>query len=389
MASSWPGALRCAALCALLPATASATPPSARKLTFDFSRSEAPRVVGKDVTFPVTVHALAAVPASSLTVFVGPAPTEGTRVAVPALTAGEARDVAVTLPLHRVGAYRISGVSSGAQLDAFVMVRPDRVAAVSARDYEASKKEAVDAKLNDPRHRAQGGGPLDGIRIRISPEKSRYQHGEAISFHVSIENAGATPRTLVDGDLGFRDMTVYLDGASVNRQGFGKSRPLTDPFPDGVLRLAPGARWEGRATFAEPRDLDEIARWPVSTFTYRFIYQSLAVPFFTASPALEHLWQGGLTAGDDGSTLVVEHDAAPVGAGTAAVAPEHDAGPPPSDAGGAVAPPPPKDTPRCSGAAVGSASVVDPRVVGALLLLVVASSRRRAARARLASSPVA
>jgi MYXO-CTERM domain-containing protein len=118
----------------------------------------------------------------------------------------------------------------------------------------------------------------------------------------------------------------------MNHIGFGKSVPLTDPFPDGVLHLAPGQRWTARITIDKKSDLDEIAAYPINTFTYHFNLGSLAVPFFASSrPGLENLWRGFIMVGDNPVETVVVDRVPGRGAGTAL---DPDAVPPATREGG-------------------------------------------------------
>ena len=281
----------------LAPRPAWATPPRAPRLELELRGTELPRKDPHRVSFPILLHALVPVPADDLRLLRPPGDRVGVTFPFAGLGAGEGRPLSVSVEASRVGTYPILAVAQGAQLDAVVLVRPDRATAVTARDFDAMKQTLLREKLNNRRY-SRRNAPLDGIELAITPDKARYQRGEPISFDLVIENSGSEPRTLADGDLGFRELAVLIDGAAVGNQGFGKRLPLADPFPDGILRLAPGARWRGRVTFDDRADLDEIAARPVHTFTYRFMYASLALPFFRASPALANLWQGSLTAGD-------------------------------------------------------------------------------------------
>ena len=313
------GALLGAIVLMLVPRAAIATPPRAPRLTFELPGSGTPHSPGQPAVFPLTLRATQSVPAGKLIVNLPPGDLAGTSYPFSELNAGDARTLSISLPVHRVGAYAVLGVTSGAQLNAVVLVRPDRVQAMMSSDYESDRQRVLQDKLNNPRYRKRDGA-LDGIQIAIAAEKTHYGRGEPISFKVSILNTGITPHTLVDGDLGFRDLTVFIDGPTIDRQGHGKSLALTDPFPDGILRLAPGAEWDGRVTFDKASDLDEIASWPGHTFTYRFMFQSLAVPFFMVGRGLENLWQGSLTAGDSPAQTIVVDSVSAVGtaAGTAA-----------------------------------------------------------------------
>ena len=292
------------------------------------------------MTFPITVRAFRPALASELRIYIPPGLERETRVPLPALSEGEARVVTVSLPLLTVGDFTIVCVSGGAQLDAVVEVRPDHVTVVSKEDHEQASHAVLREKLNNPLHRARNGGPLDGVRTAIVAEKASFTRGEPMSFHLSISNVGDHPLTLADARLGSGEMSVWLDGPTVNRQGLGKRYPVTDPFPDGLLHLGPGQRWDSKIVVDDPHDLAEIAGWPGGSFTYRFIYTSLAAPSSVGTRnGLANLWQGTLIAGDTpGHTVTIAGASAgpvpppgPLDAATAPAAPPVET--PSSDAG--------------------------------------------------------
>jgi len=206
------------------------------------------------VSFPLTVRALRSTAASEIRVYIAPGAQRETRIPLPGMNAGDVRVVTVSLPLHTVGDFTIVCVSQLAQLDAVVQVRPESVTVVSMQDHQRASEGVLRDKLNNPAYRAQSGGPLDGIRTAIVAEKPSYAPREPISFHISISNVGPRSRTIADARMGNGEMSVWLDGPTVNRQGRGKSYPVTDPFPDGVLHLDPGQRWDGKVVVDDPPD---------------------------------------------------------------------------------------------------------------------------------------